>query len=50
MSPRLNNTPEVSTPKFYDETSNNGCKLEVWYGFEAKLEDKLSYHVAYATI
>ncbi|KAI2507330.1 hypothetical protein MHU86_7050 [Fragilaria crotonensis] len=38
-SPRLNKIP--------DKTSK---VLEVWYDLEAKLEDKITYHVAYETI
>lgn len=40
-SPRLNKTPDKLP----------GSKvLEVWYDLEAKLEDKIPYHVAYETI
>ncbi len=51
-SPRLNKTPEVSTTKVTNEHSSGpGSKVfDVWYNFEAKLEDKLPYHVAYETI
>jgi hypothetical protein len=51
-SPRLNKTPEVSMPEVpAEETSNKGSKVfDVWYNFEAKLEGKLPYHVAYETI
>ena len=51
-SPRFNKIPEVSTTKSLDEpSSKSGSKIiDVWYNFEAKLEDKLPYHVAYETI
>ena len=51
-SPRLNKTPEFSTTKVPEEPpSKAGSKVrEVWYNFEAKMEDKLPYHVAYETI
>jgi hypothetical protein len=50
-SPRLNKIPEVSTIDVTEEPSNGpGSKVfDVWYNFEAKLEDK-PYHVAYETI
>jgi hypothetical protein len=51
-SPRLNEIPEVSTTKVSDAPSSEpGSKVfDVWYNFEAKLEDKLPYCVAYETI
>jgi len=52
-SPRLNKISQVSTTKkVSDEPSSEpGYKaVDVWYIFEAKLEDKLSHHMAYETI
>ena len=43
-SPRLKKIPDN---KLQDITSK---VLEVWYDLEAKLEDKIPYHVAYETI
>jgi hypothetical protein len=51
-SPRLNKIPEAASTKVSDEPSSKaGSKVfDVWHNFEAKLEDKLPYHVAYETI
>jgi hypothetical protein len=46
-SPRLNKVPDVTAEPSSKKGSN---VLEVWYDLEAKLEDKLPYHVAYETI
>ena len=52
-SPRLNKIPEVSTTKKVSDkpSSEPGYKVvDVWYIFQAKLEDKLPYRMAYENI
>ena len=51
-SPRLNKIPEAASTKVSDEPSSKaGSKVfDVWHNFEAKLEDKLPYYVAFEAI
>ncbi|KAI2501071.1 hypothetical protein MHU86_13425 [Fragilaria crotonensis] len=51
-SPRLNKIPGAASTKVSDEPSSKaGSKVfDVWHNFEAKLEDKLPYYVAFEAI
>jgi hypothetical protein len=51
-SPRFNKIPEAASTKVSDEPSSKaGSKVfDVWHDFEAKLEDKLPYYVAFEAI
>jgi hypothetical protein len=51
-SPRLNKIPEAASTKVSDKPSSKaGSKVfDVWHNFEAKLEDKLPYFVAFEAI